>query len=130
MPAACKNRGNIVYVGFITRALAPALVDWIVRGVQPPASNFPTIASGLLAHSSSRAAVGFPNLHAIGAEYTDTYNFLYQTDYSVIPPQIDPTRQYQVLVPSANFARTDADDCRIRASCVPTTSTPWCIGPR
>jgi hypothetical protein len=126
MPAACKNPGNIVYVGFITRALAPALVDWIVRGVQPPPSAYPTIGAGTLADPSSRAAVGFPDLHAIGVDYTGIYNVLYQTNYNVVPPTIDPAKQYQVLVPTANADGIDLPGVRSPDLSVPLgTSMPW-----
>jgi len=126
MPAACKNPSNIVYVGFITRALAPALVDWIARGVQPPATTYPSIASGTLADPSSRAAVGFPDLHSMGVDYTGVYNFLYQTNYNVVPPVIDPGKQYQVLVPTANGDGIDVPGVRSPDLSVPLgTSMPW-----
>ena len=126
MPAACKNPGNIVYVGFITRALTPALVDWIVGGVQPPPSMYPTISSGTLADATSRAAVGFPDLHSIGVDYTGVYNFLYLTNYSVVPPVIDPVKQYQVLVPTTDADGIDMPGVRSPDLTVPLgTSMPW-----
>ena len=117
MPAACKNPGNIVYVEFVTRALTPAMVDWIMRGVQPPASAYPTLTSGTLADPSSPAAVGFPDLRSTGVDYTGSYNFLNLTNYSVVPPVVDMTRAYQVLVPTADSDGIDLPGVRSPEAC-------------
>jgi hypothetical protein len=126
MAPACKYPTNIVYVGFITRALAPALVDWIVRGVAPPATTYPTLAAGTLADPTSEAAVGFPDLHPIGVGYTGVYNFLYLTNYGVVPPAVDTSKPYQVLVPTTNADGIDLPGVRSTDLTVPLgTSMPW-----
>jgi hypothetical protein len=44
-----------------TRALTAALVEWVVRGTPPPASNYPRLARGELV-PATKAAVGFPDI--------------------------------------------------------------------
>jgi hypothetical protein len=97
---ACKYSSNVVYPAATARALVIDLVDWIVRGSEPPPSRYPSLADGTLAAPDSRAAVGFPDLSPVGVTYTGVHNFLYLTDYLMVPPQIDGSRRYQVLVPT------------------------------
>ena len=126
MVPACKNPTNIVYVGFITRALTPALVDWIVRGVQPPASQYPTLSAGTLADPTSRTEVGFPDLDPIGVRYTGIYNVLQLTDYGPVPPVVDPSKTYKVFVPTTNSDGNDLPGVRSPDLTVPLgTSMPW-----
>jgi hypothetical protein len=42
-----------------TRALTRALVDWVVKGTEPPPSRYPTLANGDLV-PATRAALGLP----------------------------------------------------------------------
>ncbi|HEX8967148.1 MAG TPA: alpha/beta hydrolase domain-containing protein, partial [Chloroflexota bacterium] len=98
--AACKYPSNIVYPAATARALLIDLVDWIVRGTSPPPGRYPSISAGTLVNPDSRAEVGFPDLSSISVNYTGTHNFLYLTDYLAMPPRIDASRRYQVLVPS------------------------------
>ena len=53
-----------------TRALTTALVDWVVSGTAPPASRYPTLASGALV-AATRAATGFPAIP--GLTFTDHF---------------------------------------------------------
>ena len=43
------------------RALLVALVDWVVRGVEPPRSAYPKLADGTLVEATS-AAMGYPTI--------------------------------------------------------------------
>jgi Alpha/beta hydrolase domain len=123
---SCKNPSNIVYVGFITRALAPALVDWIVRGIEPPPSRFPMLSDGTLADPTSRNQVGFPDLDSIGVGYTGMYNFLHLTDYSTVPPAVDTSKPYKVFVPTTSSDGIDLPGVRSPDLTVPLgTSMPW-----
>jgi Alpha/beta hydrolase domain len=123
---ACANPTNIVYVGFITRALAPALVDWIARGVEPPPSRYPSLSAGTLANPTSRSDVGFPDLESIGVAYTGIYNFLSVTNYAVVPPVVDASKSYRVFVPTANSDGIDLPGVRSPDLTVPLgTSMPW-----
>jgi hypothetical protein len=97
---ACKYSSNIVYPAATARALVVDLIDWIVRGTEPPPSAYASLSAGTLASPDSRSAVGFPDLSGINVNYTGVHNFLYLTNYLVVPPQIDASRRYQVLVPT------------------------------
>ena len=96
-----------------TRALTAALVDWVVRGAAPPASRYPTLATGALV-PATRAATGFPAVP--GLTFTDHFvnavldydfgpSFLYDDLSGVIARQPPPIKQViPTLVP-----RVDAD---------------------
>jgi hypothetical protein len=123
---ACKNLSNIVYVGFTSRALAPALVEWIRDGTPPPPSTYPSLADRTLVDPSSQAAVGFPDLRPIGVAYTGVFNFLHLTDYGVVPPRVDLSRPYRVLVPKADADGNDLPGVRSPDLTVPLgTSLSW-----
>lgn len=125
-PPACKYPSNIVYVGSTSRALTPALVNWVVRGTEPPPSTFPTISAGTLADPTSRPAVGFPDLSPIGVPYTGVHNFLYLTNYGAVPPAVDWSKPYQVLVPTVNADAIDIPGVRTPDLTVPLgTSLSW-----
>ena len=47
------------------RALTAALVDWVVKGTEPPPSRYPRIADGTLV-AATRAATGFPTIPGVG----------------------------------------------------------------
>jgi hypothetical protein len=124
--AACKNLSNIVYVGFTTRALTPALVDWVLNGTPPPPSTYPSLSDGTLVDPGSAAAVGFPDLSPIGVAYTGVFNFLNLTDYSVVPPRVDTSKPYRVLVPTADADGNDLPGVRSPDLTVPLgTSLSW-----
>jgi hypothetical protein len=118
-PTACKYPTNIVNANFVPRAMTLALVDWIARGVEPPASQWPTLSSGTLADPSVQSQVGFPDLSPVGVNYTGVHNFLQLTDYSVVPPVVDASRPYRVLVPT-----TDADGNDLAGIRPPDVSVP------
>src|SRR5919202_5368239 len=124
--AACKNLSNIVYVGFTTRALTPALVDWVLNGTPPPPSTYPSLSDGTLVDPGSAAAVGFPDLSPIGVAYTGVFNFLNLTDYSVVPPRVDVSKPYRVLVPNSDADGNDLPGVRSPDLTVPLgTSLSW-----
>jgi hypothetical protein len=125
-PAACKNPTNIVNANFVPRAMALALGDWIARGVEPPPSRWPSLASNTLADPLNQAAVGFPPLQEIGVDYTGTHNFLQLTDYSVVPPVANSAKPYEVLVPVTNSDGLDLPGVRGPDISVPLgTSLSW-----
>jgi hypothetical protein len=116
---SCKYSSNIVYPAPTARALVTDLVDWIVRGTEPPPSRYPSLSAGTLADPDSRAAVGFPDLGSINVSYTGVHNFLYLTNYLVVPPTIDLNKRYQVLVPT-----TDSDGNELPGVRSPDLSVP------
>lgn len=125
-PAACKHPGNIVNANFLPRALTLALVDWIARGVEPPASRWPSQSANQLADPANRTAVGFPNLASINVDYTGVHNFLHLTNYSIVPPVADLSKPYKVLVPTTDADGIDIGGVRSPDVAVPLgTNLPW-----
>ncbi len=93
----CQNLTNPLAQQQIRVALSLALFEWVVDGMEPPASRFPTVANGGLVSATN---TGFP--HIPGVTYQGSYNLLHLQDHSTIPPTTgDP---YPVLV-----GRVDAD---------------------
>ena len=103
--AGCQVAPSPVSEMPVERALIPALENWIVRGVLPPASQYPTVAAGTLVAPSK---TGFPDLSDIsvpnGAAATPVAlslashgvaNWLALTDYSDATPVVDATRHLQ-----------------------------------
>jgi hypothetical protein len=124
--AVCKNSGSIVNSGSTARALTVALVDWIARGIPPPASRYPSLGAGTLAPSLPRSKVGFPDLSPIGVSYSGLYNFLFLTNYGAVPPAVDWERPYQVLVPTTDSDGNDVPGVRTPDVAVPVgTHMPW-----
>lgn len=109
---ACKNPSNFVNANFVPRRMTLALVDWIARRIEPPASQWPVLANGDYADPLDRAAVGFPDLSAIGVGYTGTHNFLQLTDYAQVPPVVDAGKSYLVRVPVADADGNDLPGIR------------------
>jgi alpha/beta hydrolase family protein len=118
--AVCQYPLSAVVERTVDRALAPALVDWVGKGTPPPASRWPSVAAGTLAPPRDQAAVGFPDLSAIGIPYEgNLYNEISVTDYTNAEPVADLSRQYTVLV-----SRTDADGNDIAGIRVPEVAVP------
>ena len=93
----CQNLTNPLAQQQIRVALSLALVEWVVDGIEPPASRFPTVANGGLVAAKN---AGFPVIP--GVTYTGSYNPLHLQDHSTIPPKTGDA--YPVLV-----GRVDAD---------------------
>ena len=93
-------------------ALAVALYEWVVEGVEPPASRFPSVAEGGLVPATDN---GFP--HIPGVIYSGSYNPLRLHEHETVPPkQGDP---YTVLV-----RRVDRDGNMIDGVRPPNLSVP------
>src|SRR5205085_487480 len=123
---ACKYPLNIVYPAATARALVTDLVDWIVRGTPPPPTQYPSISAGTLATPDARSEVGFPDLSGVGVAYTGVHNFLYLTDYLMVPPTIDLSKRYQVLVPTEDVDGNELPGVRSADISVPLgTHMAW-----
>jgi len=110
------------------RALLAALEEWATKGTLPPASQWPTIASGTLADPASRSAVGFPDLTAaFGAgAYDGTYNQLFVTNYASAIPVVDLARRYPIRVPTTDVDGNERSGVRLPDVTVPlATYTGW-----
>ena len=92
-----------------TRALTAALVDWVVKGTEPPPSRYPTLADGLLVPADTTASTfrAIPGLRPVGVNPVLVYDFgtsFLANDLSGVisnePPTI--TRIIPTLVPRVN----------------------------
>lgn len=112
--STCQFAASPVSMSATERALVIAMEDWLVKGTQPPASRYPTVASGQ-AVPATAAALGFPNLDAVtvpngatGATVTLSLsgvapvNQLFVTDYRSAVPVADLNRQYALYVPKVD----------------------------
>ena len=127
----CLLPGSPVEETPVERALIPALVNWVGKGTPPPASQYPTVASGTLV-APTQATVGFPSLTNVtlpsGPAATPTplqftfngeYNQLYVTDYSNAVPVVNTSQAYTILVP-----KVDANGNETTGVLVPDVSVP------
>jgi hypothetical protein len=93
------------------KALAAAMVDWIVKGTPPPASAYPKLADGTLV-PATKAATGFPSIP--GLTFTDHFEnplivydwgseFKYDDVSGIISKEPPPiTKVIHLLVPNVN----------------------------
>ena len=132
IPAAgslCQLPSSPVIQTPVTRALIPAMEKWIAQNTAPPASQYPTVASGNLVETS---AIGFPNLTNVmvpnGATakptqlsliYSGIFNQLFAIDYSNAVPVVNLAKQYRVLV-----ARVDKNGNEVAGILVPDVKVP------
>lgn len=93
----CENPSNPMNLSHVRTALTVALYEWVVDGVEPPPSRFPTVANRGLVRSS---ALGFPAIP--GVTYSGSVNGLRLMDHGSLPPTEGDA--YAVLV-----GRVDAD---------------------
>ncbi|WP_250455362.1 alpha/beta hydrolase domain-containing protein [Caballeronia sp. ATUFL_M2_KS44] len=127
----CQLPGSPVEETPVERALIPALVAWVGQNTPPPASQYPTVASGNLV-APTQTATGFPNLANVtvpsGPSATPTplkltfngeYNQLFVTDYSTATPLVNTAQQYTILVP-----KVDANGNETTGVAVPDVSVP------
>ncbi|HKX39879.1 MAG TPA: alpha/beta hydrolase domain-containing protein [Burkholderiaceae bacterium] len=119
-PAAgiCQLPNNPARQSSTYRALMTRLIAWARDGEAPPASRYPTVAAGTLV-APQRAAMGFPDLAALGLAPPTVWNELNPVDHTVFPPRVDRSRRYTVLVP-----RTDADGHDLAGIRVPDIEVP------
>ena len=93
----CQNLSNPLALADTRTALSVALYEWAAKGVEPPASRFPTVAGGGLVAADD---IGFPGIP--GVKYSGSYNPLHLADHRSLPPMYGD--EYTVLV-----GRIDAD---------------------
>ncbi|MEX2048435.1 MAG: alpha/beta hydrolase domain-containing protein [Gemmatimonadota bacterium] len=93
----CQNLSNPMPLADVRTAITAALYEWVAKGVEPPASRFPTVANGGLVAPRD---VRFPRVP--GVAYTGSVNTLRLNDHTSIPPRQGDA--YTVLV-----GQVDAD---------------------
>jgi hypothetical protein len=134
IPAAgsqCQLPASPVEETPVERALIPALVAWVGKGTQPPASQYPTVANGTLVQPT-QTATGFPNLSnvmipsgpaatptSLKFTYNGEYNQVFVTDFSTATPVVNTALQYTILVP-----KVDANGNTTTGVLVPDMSVP------
>jgi hypothetical protein len=116
----CRYLGSAVVESTFDRSLIPVLEDWVARGTPPPPSAYPSNRTRDLAPIENQAAVGFPNLSALGISYpANLSNELYVTDYSHAAPVVDLSKPYRILV-----SKTDSDGNELAGIRVPEVAVP------
>lgn len=129
----CQQLSNPTHAGPALRALFVDLDQWVSRGVEPPESRRPTVASGTLV-ATDRSATGFPLIP--GVEYNGLYNDAGERDLGA---RAEPNRgvidnwtnppvlaDYEVLVPKVNEVGIDLGGLDTPSVGVPTaTLTGW-----
>ena len=78
-PAGCALPGNPNPESDTMTALRVAMVEWISKGIEPPASRYPTLAQGQLA-PATKAAIGFPDIPGVPSP-EGLVNPLYDFDF-------------------------------------------------
>jgi hypothetical protein len=78
----CQNLSNPMPLADVRTAITVALYEWVAKGVEPPASRFPTVANGGLVAPHD---VRFPKIP--GVTYTGSVNPLRLNDHGSIPPR-------------------------------------------
>jgi hypothetical protein len=136
--SVCQFAASPVSQTPVGRALIPALENWVVKNTEPPASQYPTVASRTLV-ASDRTSVGFPNLSdvmvpngaaatptALSLAYSGQVNQLFVTNYTGAEPVADLTKQYTVLVPKVDSNGNETSGIRMPEVSVPlATYTGW-----
>ena len=119
-PAAgiCQLPNNPARQSSTYRALMTRLIAWARDGQPPPPSRYPSVAAGTMVQPQ-RIAMGFPDLDALGMKLPAALNDLSPADQTVIPPRVDTSRHYALLVP-----RTDADGHDVAGIRVPDIDVP------
>lgn len=114
----CQLPNNPARQSATYRALLARLIAWARDNQAPPPSRFPSVAAGTLV-VAQRAAMGFPDLGALGLVLPTALNDLNPADHSVVPARIDTQRRYTVLVP-----RSDADGHDVAGVRAPDIEAP------
>ena len=138
--STCLYAPSPVVEAPIERALIPALEKWVGSNTQPPASQYPTVASGQLV-ASDRASTGYPDLSsvvvpngttsvplAVSVAYGGLLNQLFVTDYSNAVPVANLAQQYTVLVPKVDSNGNETSGIRVPEIVAPlATYMSWNI---
>jgi hypothetical protein len=112
----------------VVRALFRALDAWVVDGVEPPASRYPTIADGTLVAPKDAGWPTIPGVAMPPAPMT-TYRLDFGPDWpkgivTVEPPRIG--KAFVGLVPAVDEAGNDRGGIRLPQIAVPlATHTGW-----
>lgn len=139
VPAAgsmCQLPNTDVAETPVERALIPAMERWLASGTSPPASQYPTVASG---NSVLPAQVRFPDLRNVmvpsgpsatpaplSVNFTGQYNQLFVTGYTSPMPEVNTSKPYPVMEPQVDANGNETSGVRVPDVAVPIgTFTGW-----
>jgi hypothetical protein len=115
--------GNPLGYGSWMRALLIALTDWVGKGIEPPASRFPSRREGTLVTHAEAAAM-FPRLPDV--TFPGVLNALHLRDHSREPPVDGPA--YPVLVAAPDLDGNSLGGLRHPLLTAPIgTHTGWAV---
>jgi hypothetical protein len=128
----CQQFNNQTHAGIIARALLVAVDEWVVDGIEPPASRVPRIDDGTLV-ATDQASVGFPDIP--GVNYNGLFNASGERDFG---PRVDGNRgvidnliptvlsEHTVLVPKVDEIGNEIAGIRVPFVEAPVaTLTGW-----
>lgn len=129
----CQQLSNPTHVGPALRALVTDLGEWVVDGIEPPASRAPSVADGTLV-PADQDSTGFPAIP--GVTYNGFYNDAGERDFG---PRVNGNQgiidnwrhatvleDYTVLVPRVDEIGIDLGGLELPEVGVPTaTLTGW-----
>jgi hypothetical protein len=133
--AACQQMTNPLYNGPVFRALAIALDRWVVGGVLPPPSRVPGRSDGTLVPAGevrfpaipATAYAGWPALPAVEFQPRSASHNV-PMDFSRVPPEHRPGRQYVVLVSQVDRDGNELGGIRLPHLQAPLgTHTGWSL---
>lgn len=114
----CKYPGTQLNYRAMTRSMLTSLVNWVGDRSAPPASVWPSLENNQLALATDRNAVGFPDLSALGIEYSELANPVRVTDYGQVPPAAGASA-YATYVPVTDADGNEAPGVRLPDVAVP-----------
>jgi hypothetical protein len=106
----CQELSNPAAQAPLARGAMARLIEWARDNKAPPASRYPMIGHGLV--EPQQAAIGFPDLSAMGVAFPKVLNQLTQVDYATFPPRSDPAKSYKLLLPRTDKDGHDIDGVR------------------
>jgi hypothetical protein len=82
--AVASLASNLLGYGVFLRALLDAMIAWVERGIEPPASRFPSRAAGTLL-TLAEAQARWPHIPGVG--FPAALNALEARDHTAVPPK-------------------------------------------
>jgi Alpha/beta hydrolase domain len=132
LQGAHRGLSNPLNTTPLLRALLDALDAWVTRGTPPPASRVPTRADGTLA-TAAQVQSRFPQIPGVAFPREPDRLFVQEHGsefergiMAKEPPEIDPAKEYVVLVPQVDADGNDLAGVRTPHVEVPrATFTGW-----
>jgi len=130
----CQQPRNALTPNAILRAMLVNMDEWVSKGVEPPASRVPSVATGTLVPPLPQEKQGFPKLQGVtynGRMHTgDLFDYGPEFDkgiMTVLPPKLVGT-PYPALVPKTDADGNDMAGIRMPDVAVPVaTYTGWAL---